>query len=341
MICTRCQWVNPIGVSTCRRCGERLESVETSAPVHTETSDGLPCPRCGAAMPTEARFCGVCGSALQDSSCPQANPGKPDADSTVIKEKCEDDSENFVASATLENSLREMVLIPACRFLMGASGELAKEDEVPAHYVRLSSFLIDRAVVTNAEYEQFDPGHRRLRADVADGEDDPVVFVTHADCLSYCRWRSEQEGLPSETYTLPTEAQWECAARGGSSDRIYPWGNELRSELCNTRETGPLRTLPANQGVPNPYGLYWIGSNVREWCRDWYLADYYKELANNVVDPIGPEPNLIVSMHVVRGASFQDPAYELGRCSARNYAHRDNSSNDVGFRCVRRAELEG
>ena len=287
-------------------------------------------------MPKQARYCGVCGSSLevQRESASQNRKEEPqtapDAE-TLIRDQQADSK-----YAGPSNSLREMVQVPTCRYRMGAVGGESRDDEVPPHYVRLSGFYIDRCAVSNTDYECFDPEHRR--ADAADRDDDPVVFVTHADCLEYCRWRSELEGLPSDAYSLPTEAQWECAARGGLVDRIYPWGNELRAELCNTRETGPLRTLPVNHGIPNPFGLFWIGSNVREWCRDWYHENYYRTLPEDVVDPPGPDPTLIVNMTVVRGASFQDPAYELGRCSARNYAHRDNSSNDVGFRCVRKAD---
>lgn len=290
-------------------------------------------------MPLTAAFCGDCGAALKGQAespvLPDSTP-EPRAIDVAGTSTC--DMQVQLGLSGPPGSLRGMVLIPGCSFLMGAVGDVFKDDEVPRHSVRLSSFYIDRCAVTNIEFERFSPNHARHRPSQADKANDPVVFVTHADCLAYCRWRSQQEGLPDDAYSLPTEAQWECAARGGLPDTIYPWGNELRAERYNTRETGLLRTRSVNEGFPNGFQLLWMGSNVREWCLDWYQADYYRKVPDGVLDPPGPDPTLIVNLTVVRGASYQDPAYELARCSARNFAHRDNSANDMGFRCVRKAK---
>jgi formylglycine-generating enzyme required for sulfatase activity len=235
-----------------------------------------------------------------------------------------------------EKSIREMVLLPAGWFAMGSPSGSGNCDEHPRHQVQLSAYYIDRCAVCNIEYEKFDPRHRRLRPEVADGDHDPVVFVTYYDCLEYCRWREQQEGVAKGTYSLPTEAQWERAARGGSPDRLYSWGNEIILEACNTSEAQRGRTVPVDEGAPNGFGLFHIGSNVREWCLDRYSDMYYGTRDASGCDPAGPQSAMMVTMHVVRGASFQDPAMELGRCAARNYAHPKNSSSDIGFRCVRR-----
>jgi formylglycine-generating enzyme required for sulfatase activity len=229
-----------------------------------------------------------------------------------------------------------MVLIPAGWFAMGEHANRGNPDEHPRHQVELSAYYVDRSAVSNAEYEQFDPRHRRLRPEVADGDHDPVVFVTYEEVLAYCRWRAEQEGAPSDSYTLPTEAQWERAARGGYSDRVYPWGNAIVAEACNCRETAQERTVPVDEGAPNGFGLFHMGSNVREWCLDYYSETYYQTREASGPDPRGPYPSMMVNMNVVRGASFQDLAKELGRCAARNYAHPKSASSDIGFRCVRR-----
>jgi sulfatase modifying factor 1 len=240
-----------------------------------------------------------------------------------------------------EGALREMVLIPAGWFAMGAHANQGNPDEHPRHQVELSAYYVDRSSVSNAEYEKFDPRHRRLRPEVADGDHDPVVFVTYQEVLGYCRWRAQQEGVLPNTYTLPTEAQWERAARGGYPDRVYPWGNEIVPEACNCRETARQRTVPVDEGVPNGFGLFHMGSNVREWCLDYYSENYYETREASGPDPRGPHPSMMVNMNVVRGASFQDLAKELGRCAARNYAHPKSASSDIGFRCVRKGPVQG
>ena len=155
--------------------------------------------------------------------------------------------------------------------------------------------------------------------------------------MAYCAWLTAtlDDGYD---YRLPTEAQWERAARGGYSDRIYPWGNEIVPEACNCRETARQRTVPVDEGAPNGFGLFHMGSNVREWCLDYYTETYYQTREASGPDPRGPYPSMMVNMNVVRGASFQDAARELGRCAARNYGHPKSSSNDTGFRCVRQLD---
>jgi formylglycine-generating enzyme required for sulfatase activity len=161
------------------------------------------------------------------------------------------------------------------------------------------------------------------------------VFVTYGNGVRYCRWRSAQEGVAPDAYSLPTEAQWETAARGGKSELAYPWGAGVSAAVCNTLESGRGHTLPVHEGTGNGFGLVHIGSNIREWCRDFYSPSFYRL-------PDASRPNAearndtdLLNMRVVRGASFQDKAAELGRCAARNYAHPSGSCNDIGFRCVR------
>jgi formylglycine-generating enzyme required for sulfatase activity len=239
-----------------------------------------------------------------------------------------------------DNSLREMVLIPAGWFSMGSPGGVGKEDEHPQHQVQLSAYFMDRCAVSNEEYEKFDPNHRRMRVEESLHDEDPVIFVSYQECLDYCRWRAEQEGVPPGTYTLPSEAQWERAARGGYPDRVYPWGDTIDTEKCNTLEAGRNRTLPVAEGFANGFQLYHMGSNVREWCLDFYSETYYDRLEARGPDPRGPAATLVVRMRVVRGACYQDAAIELSRCAARNYAHPKSGTSDIGFRCVRMVRPE-
>ncbi len=292
-------------------------------------------------MPAEAFFCGMCGQRLRQPAV--AAPAEP---LPVAGNRSDEDrgpgttsffpAEDQAGREKRPASFRPMVTIPAGRYLIGSPAPVGNPDEHPQHHVQLSAFSIDVCAVSNEEYERFDPGHRRLRSEVADGDRDPVVFVSHEDCVRYCRWRSEQEGLPPDTYSLPTEAQWETAARGGRTDLIHPWGNEVSADCCNTVETGRGRTVPVDEGRGNGYRLIHIGSNVRQWCHDFYLPTYYSSPDATRPDPTGPRDIHLVKMRVVRGASFQDKAAELGRCAARNYAHPGSSCNDIGFRCVRK-----
>jgi formylglycine-generating enzyme required for sulfatase activity/ribosomal protein L40E len=233
-----------------------------------------------------------------------------------------------------EASIRPMVFVPAGWFAMGSPRDEGRPDERPRRQVQLSAYYIDRCAVSNVEYERFDPGHRRLRPEVADGDFDPVVFVSFQDCLNYCRWRAEQEHAPPNTYLLPTEAQWERAARAGH-DWVYPWGDEPDPQRCNTLEAERGRTVPVDEGTPNDFGLYHLGGNVREWCLDYYTEDYYAAAGSNTRDPGGPRPVKLLNMMVVRGAGFQDSLRESGRCAARSCSHPNSSADDIGFRCVR------
>lgn len=233
-----------------------------------------------------------------------------------------------------------MVLIPTGEFLMGSPDGIGRDDERPQHKVKLSAFYIDRYAVSNIEYERFDPTHRRQRPEVADGDEDPVVMVTHQECLDYCRWRAEQEGAPADAYSLPTEAQWERAARGGFPDRLYSWGDAILPDLCNTSEIGRQRTVSVMEnGVPNGFFIMHMGSNVREWCLDCYSRIYYAQKATAWMDPKGPPVNPMENFRVVRGASFIEKAEELGRCAARGFASPRNKQSDLGFRCIRLVTL--
>ena len=350
--------------------------VANSEKAEDEVSCVPKCWKCGSMMPKSAVFCGVCGNKLDSGTekerdgGPNSEPGVSKATIGVTSEgepaKLSDTRSAGAADAASkgiahpkerkesapgvsagveptrpepprpEGSIREMVLIPDGKFPIGSDGLEGNQDERPRHLVELSAFFIDRFAVSNAEYEQHDPGHISLRADSESRSGDPVVFVSYADCEAYCRWRCKQEGVSEGTYRLPTEAQWEVAARGGLPGQVYPWGDEINSALCNTREGRRGRALSVGEGVPNGYGLLHMGDNIREWCLDWYVANYYECLEASGRNPSGPSGSSFGNrLRVVRGASYQDSANQLGRCAARNYGHPRSSSNDTGFRCVR------
>jgi formylglycine-generating enzyme required for sulfatase activity len=158
------------------------------------------------------------------------------------------------------------VVVPAGPFLMGSS-----DNEKPQHTVELATYRIARYPVTNAEYQAFvqDSGHGPPQhwygEDYPEGEGNhPVVNVYWLDALAYCEWLSEKTGKP---YRLPTEAEWEKAARG-TDGRIYPWGNEWDETKLNSRDSGPGDTTPVGQYSPggdSPYGAADMAGNVLCW----------------------------------------------------------------------------
>lgn len=345
MRCCKCGFENSDGIVFCGKCGAELEAPPAA-------SAEVKCPKCGSMMPSAATFCGICGCELRDSATSPPPTGsrqavspdkqadtrsvqQPESSSAAVESPPEQSSERCAVEESPAGSLREMVGIPSGWFAMGSPLDVGHDDEHPRHQVELSFFYIDCRAVSNLEYERFDPRHRRLRPEVADGDQDPVVFVSYGDCLNYCRWRAEQEGLPLDTYSLPSEAQWERAARGASHDKLYPWGDEIITTHCNTLECDRRRALPVDAASPSDIGLFYIGSNVREWCLDYYSAGYYGSMEAVGPDPRNLQQTMLLGMNVVRGASFRDKAAELARCAARNYAHPNSSSSDIGFRCVR------
>ena len=185
----------------------------------------------------------------------------------------------------------QMVRIPAGEFLMGTRAEdvdaLAQKYDIDRKYIArevrqrkvfMEEFEIGKYPVTNFEYRAFvqDTGReppRHWEGDQYPEElgDHPVVNVSWHDALAYCEWLSQKTGKP---YRLPTEAEWEKAARG-TDGRQFPWGDEWDESKCNTTEGGPGATTPVGQYSPegdSPYGVADMAGNVWEWCADWFQA---------------------------------------------------------------------
>ena len=229
----------------------------------------------------------------------------------------------------------QMVLIPGGEFVMGSEATDAAPDEQPLTPVTLSEFYMSRHPVTNAQYEKFDPGHKQRRMTGA-GDDHPVVYVTSLEAIKYCQWLSEKDG---KNYRLPTEAEWEFAARG-IDGRKYPWGNHNRrggfANFADASTLFPWRDPQVNDGYPETspvgafpggasfFGLEDMAGNVWEWCQDFYqpLAGAPKRNPRGVTSG---------SKRVYRGGSWKSRFSNL-RTTARGSNVSNYSCNDVGFR---------
>ncbi len=211
-----------------------------------------------------------------------------------------------------------MARIPAQSFLMGSDD--GRPDERPVHRVSIDAFEIGITQVTNGEYASFTKatGHPLPPTPFVDPEQ-PVVAVSWFDAIAYCQWMSATSG---RRVRLPTEAEWECAARGGAEGMRYPWGNEFPPQ---DDADGPR---PVARRIPNAYGLYDICENVHEWCSDWYAADFYPVSPER--NPCGPDTG---TRRASRGGSWRHQI-NISRCAARSSIAPEFRYADYGFRVV-------
>jgi len=219
-----------------------------------------------------------------------------------------------------------LLSIPGTWFLMGsASGQ---DCERPVHSVWVDAFQLAATQVTNAEYQHF------LRAtglqpppfwndkNFSDPQQ-PVTGVSWFEADHYCEWLSAHTG---RAYRLPTEAEWERAARGDLEQKDFPWGDDPPQSLPDyaTRwQTGPEAVA---RYAPNPFGLHNICDNVHEWCSDWYDPDYYVVSPDH--NPRGPDHG---KRKASRGGSWRHHV-KVSRCSARSSIPPEFQYGDYGFR---------
>ena len=292
-----------------------------------------------------------------------------------------------------ERSTRGQTRIPEGTFWMGDShgdGYVA-DGELPVHQVRLSPYFIDTKAVTNAQFAAFVKAtgyatdaerdgvsavfHLAVeaapadilrsaagvpwwlavrgadwrhpagpRSSIGDLQNHPVVHVSWRDARAYCRWAGKR---------LPTEAEWEHAARGGLDRARFPWGDELAGGRwrCNiwqgefprhnTLDDGYLTTAPVTAYQPNGYGLLNTVGNVWEWCQDAFRETEYADRADQapVVDPVATEPSVADDAQVrrvMRGGSYlcHDSYCNRYRVAARSSNTAESSSGNIGFRCA-------
>lgn len=253
-------------------------------------------------------------------------------------------------------SAPNLARIPAGEFLMGAAD--ADVHERPVRRVYIGEFLIARFETTNDEYARFiratghpTPAVRELpliasnerevafretaaqyewreREPPAGRGNHPVVLVRYEDALAYCAWATAEFGRPIR---LPTEAEWERAARGGVDTQRYPWGDDIDAARCNFLADPTVKnqrgTRPTGMYPPNGYGLYDVSGNVWEWVSDWYASDYYS--IGELRDPRGPESG---ALRIVRGGSWVNEDVAMLRCAYRHPVPPDTYAYSIGFR---------
>jgi formylglycine-generating enzyme required for sulfatase activity len=243
-----------------------------------------------------------------------------------------------------------MVLVPAGEFIMGMSADDALKEcrkfygdkcgsegplnEGPVHKVYLDAYSIDKREATQEDYDKCVAAGKckaNNKHDGFTGPRQPVVGVTWDDAKSYCSWAGKR---------LPTEAEWEKAARGPDG-RMYPWGNEFdgkKANFCDKNcssefaawddgyaKTAPVGSYPSGA---SPYGALDMAGNVWEWTADWYQDDYYKN--SPAKNPKGPDTG---AYRVLRGGSWFDTTYDL-RVAGRVYAYPPIQFFNIGFRCA-------
>ncbi len=226
--------------------------------------------------------------------------------------------------------LPDLRLVPAGACVMG--DDAGRVDERPAHTVWTGDVLFARTPVTNAEYRRFliATGHDPPRYWVDDRfnqPEQPVVAVSWFDAVAYCTWLSDAGG---QRVRLPTEAEWEKAARGGRTAERFPWGDDPAGWAADTALGEVRQELPytVGQSVANGHDLLDMGYNVHEWCSDWYDPRYYA--VSPAHDPRGPANGVRRSS---RGGSWRHQV-QVCRNAARSSLDPTYRYNDYGFRVV-------
>ncbi len=275
-------------------------------------------------------------------------------------------------------STENMIKLDQSRFLMGTeyAGGFPADGEGPVRSIHLDGFYMDRSPVTNEQFAEFIratgyiteaerygwsfvfqgrginspidlPWWRKVdgakwnapegpESSVGSRLDHPAAHVSWNDAAAYAAWAGKR---------LPTEAEWEFAARGGLEQKLYPWGDELTPggvHLCNiwqgefpvhnTVEDGYAGTSPVNAYPPNDFGMLTITGNVWEWCSDWFSPDYHQVATR--LNPVGPATG---QSRVMKGGSYLCHASYCNRyrVAARTSNTPESSCSNIGFRCAR------
>ncbi len=215
---------------------------------------------------------------------------------------------------------------------MGAVSGAFDADETPPHAVYLDDYYIDAVEVTNAQFARFanSSGYQTDAEKAGDAttwrsfnspdrQRFPVILVSWNDASRYCAWAGKR---------LPTEAEWEKAARGATK-RIYPWGDSFNNDYANTMAAGVGQPVAvASRSAQSPFGLYDAVGNVWEYAQDWYDGGYYTDSPK--ANPRGPSAG---TFKVIRGGSFKTQP-DRATTTVREKVSPDSRGDDIGFRCA-------
>jgi formylglycine-generating enzyme required for sulfatase activity len=225
----------------------------------------------------------------------------------------------------------EWAKIPAGEFTMGTDSSEGEADETPEHTVYLDEYEISKYEVTFAQYDKFcdDTGRAKPGDNGWQRGKNPVIDVTWEDAKAFCDWLSRKSTC--YRFALPTEAQWEKAARG-TDKRKYPWGNEPPTvNLVNyNKPNGPIVEVGHYPAGVSPYGVYDMAGNVWEWCSDWYDGKYYEEPGNS--NPQGPPTG---TTRVTRGGGYSSNANDIRTTERSSHNPTSFKANYLGFRICR------
>jgi len=328
----------------------------------------------------------LCASSVRAGNLTPPGPPAPTMNTLAELYQLLSDMQTRMLSAGMQQTSGDMVLIPAGSFVMGATTNVGHETisgSVPQHTVTVSAFYMDKYEVSSNLWREVqtwatNKGYAFGTAWSGKAGNHPVHSVDWYDAIAWCNARSQRDGFtPCYTnaagtvytnaagnsfaggcnwaangYRLPTEAEWEKAARGGVADRRFPWNdaNTIQHARANyyaqpasyTYDTSPTTgyhpsyntgaspyTSPVGSFAPNGYGLYDMAGNVFEWCWDWYSSAYYS--SSPATDPRGPFSG---TYRVLRGGSWLNYAFDA-RVANRNFNSPGIEYNDLGFRCVR------
>ncbi len=295
----------------------------------------LDCEDCHGAggVPARAEVRSKC-LACHENGVPRAKPRPAAAKSAASGENPGMSLPMYYPESRFGAAPGEMVLIPAGEFIMGSDSRLS--DEGPEHRVSLGDYYIDKYEVTNLQYRAFieasgrrSPGHFRNRSYPPGKADHPVTFVSWFDARDYCHWAGKR---------LPTEQEWEKAARG-SEGRIFPWGDKFGIERANTpvrwetlKRQGDTTPVGAFPGGVSPYGLYDMSGNVWEWTSSWYLPHPGNKHKSENFGKI---------YKVLKGGSWWDCSFYRCGISAptfnRSFFNPRVKNSSFGFRCAKDA----
>ena len=274
------------------------------------------------------------------TSSSSAKPPGPDGDNRA-NDKIKPVTNATAQTAHTESAVRDyvgkdgapMVLVPAGNFIMGS--DKGDEDEAPVHRVHINAFYIDKFEVTNARFAKYveaiqsEPpwGFSDKETPVIHA-DRPVRWVNWMDAMGYCLWVGKR---------LPTEAEWEKAARG-TDERMYPWGNDPPTPVHavyglkeGDSDSETVSVIGNHHMGESPYGAEDLAGNLYEWVMDWYAEDFYSSFINKpAVNPRGPTEG---TAKVQRGGSYINTPYRL-RSSFRTKADPTEQHSNVGSRCV-------